>query len=180
LRVTLSGLRVAVFIVRTVNEELRYDTQRIVVPAGKSYEIIFENGDGMPHNLVVTQAGARQKVGMAAMELPPGHTDRQGRAYVTEDKEIVAATKMLENGQAETLKLTAPRTEGTYDFFCTFPGHWALMFGQIVVTKDVDAYLKANPIAAPAPRPGVTTIELCDPRLVKPLAVTAVSSNSIQ
>jgi hypothetical protein len=24
------------------------------------------------------------------------------------------------------------------------------MFGQIVVTKDVDAYLKSNPLAAPA------------------------------
>jgi azurin/glucose/arabinose dehydrogenase/lysophospholipase L1-like esterase len=180
LRVTLSGLRVAVFIVRTVNEEMRYDTQRLVVPAGKSYEIIFENSDGMPHNLVVTEAGARQKVGMAAMELPPGHTDRQGRAYVPEDKEIVAATRMVETGEAQTLKLVAPRTEGTYDFFCTFPGHWALMFGQIVVTKDVDAYLKANPVAAPAPRPAVTTIELCDPRLAKPLAATSVSSNPTQ
>jgi azurin len=179
LRATLAGLRVDVFVVRSVHEEMRFDTQRLVVQAGKSYEIIFENPDVMPHNLVIVEGGARQKVGMAAMELPPGHTDRQGRAWVTEDKEIVAATKMLEPGQTETLKINAPRNEGTYEFVCTFPGHWALMFGQIVVTKDVEAYLKANPIAAPA-KPALTTIELCDPRLIKPLAATSVSSSSTQ
>ena len=174
LRTALAGLRVAVFVVRTVQEQLRYDTPRLVVQAGKAYEIIFENPDVMPHNLVVVEGGARQKVGTAAMELPAGHTDRQGRAWVTEDKEIVAATKMLEPGQTETLKLTAPRAEGSYEFLCTFPGHWVQMFGQIVVTKDVDAYLKANPLAAPA-KPALTTIELCDPRLLKPLAATSVS-----
>jgi azurin len=175
LRATLSKLRVSVFVVRTVHEEMRYDTQRLVVEAGRAFELIFENADVMPHNLVVVQPGARQKVGMAAMELPAGHTDRQGRAFVGEDKEIMAATKMLESGQTETLKITAPRVEGVYEFVCTFPGHWALMFGQIVVTKDVDAYLKANPAAAPAARPGVTTLELCDPRSSQPLTVKSVS-----
>ena len=33
-------------------------------------------------------------------------------------------------------------------FRSTFPGHWLIMYGQLVVTKDVDAYLKQNPIAA--------------------------------
>ncbi len=179
LRDTLASLRVAVYVVRTVAEEMRYDTQRIVVQAGKAFELIFENADVMPHNVVVVQPGARQKVGLAAMELPAGHTDRSGRAYVGEDKEIIAATKMLEAGQAETLKITAPRTEGVYEFICTFPGHWALMYGQIVVTKDVDAYLKANPAAAPAARPAVTQLELCDPRLTKPLAATSVILNRI-
>jgi len=179
LRVTLAGLRVAVYVVRTVAEEMRYDTPRIVVQAGKAFELIFENADVMPHNVVVVQPGARQKVGMAAMELPAGHTDRQGRAYVGEDKEIIAATKMLEAGQTETLKITAPRAEGIYEFTCTFPGHWALMYGQIVVTKDVDAYLKANPAAAPAARPAVTQLELCDPRLTKPLAATSIILNRI-
>ncbi|MEI8089085.1 MAG: PVC-type heme-binding CxxCH protein [Opitutaceae bacterium] len=177
LRATLASLRVAVYVVRTVAEEMRYDTQRIVVQAGKAFELIFENADVMPHNVVVVQPGARQKVGMAAMELPAGHTDRSGRAYVGEDKEIIAATKMLESGQTETLKITAPRTEGVYEFTCTFPGHWALMYGQIVVTKDVDAYLKANPAAAPAARPAVTQLELCDPSLTKPLAATSVTFN---
>jgi azurin len=176
LRATLAGLRVASFVVRTVVEEMRYDTTRLVVQMGKPFEIIFENPDVMPHNLVVVQPGARQKVGLSAMELPAGHVDRQGRAWVGEDKEIIAASKMLEAGQAETMKITAPRTEGVYEFVCTFPGHWALMHGEIVVTKDVDAYLKANPPPAPAAR-AVTLLELCDPRLAQPLVSSTVLSS---
>jgi azurin len=52
---------------------------------------------------------------------------------------------MLEAGQKEALTVTAPAQEGTYDYVCTFPGHWAVMQGKLIVTKDVDGYLKANP-----------------------------------
>ncbi len=153
LRSKLTTLRVPVFVIRAVHEQMRYDVTRLVVPVGRAFEIIFENPDAMPHNLVVVTAGSREKVGLAAMELPAGHTDRQGRAWVTEDRAIIAATKLLEPAQNETLKMTAIRTEGTYEYVCTFPGHWGVMWGQLVVTKDVEAYLKANPLtpaAAPA------------------------------
>eukprot|EP01035_Chromulina_nebulosa_P044189 gene44189-59849_t len=129
---------------------MRYDVTRVVVPVGRAFELIFENPDVMPHNLVVVTQGNREKVGLAAQELPAGHTDRQGRAWVTEDRAIVAATKLLEPGQSETLKMAAIRAEGVYEYVCTFPGHWAVMFGQLVVTKDVEAYLKANPLTPAA------------------------------
>jgi azurin len=147
LRRKLSGLRINVYVVRAVVEGMRYDTTRLVVPAGKAFEIIFENPDVMPHNLVLVEPGARERIGTAAMTLPPEHIDRSGRAWVPESREIVAATKMLETGQSETLRLRPIRDEGIYEYVCTFPGHWLVMFGQLVVTKDVDAYLKANPIA---------------------------------
>ncbi|MEO6244652.1 MAG: HEAT repeat domain-containing protein, partial [Opitutaceae bacterium] len=150
LRQSLSGLRVATFIVRAVFEEMRYDTPRLVVQAGRPFEIIFENPDVMPHNLVVVKPSTRTKVGTAAMELAPEFTDRQGRAWVPESTDVVAATKLIEPGRNEILKIAAnaTRTEGVYEFVCTFPGHWTVMFGQLIVTKDVDAYLKANPAPA--------------------------------
>jgi plastocyanin len=153
LRKTLLGLRINVYVVRAVVEGMRYDVPRLVVPAGKSFEIIFENPDVMPHNLVVVEPGARERIGTAAMTLPPEHVDRSGRAWVPESREIIAATKLLETGQSETLRLRPIREEGIYEYVCTFPGHWTVMYGQLVVTKDVEAYLKANPaptIAAPA------------------------------
>jgi hypothetical protein len=60
---------------------------------------------------------------------------------------------MLETGQSETLRIRPIREEGVYEYVCTFPGHWTVMYGQLVVTKDVDAYLKANPAVAAAPAP---------------------------
>jgi hypothetical protein len=150
LRQTISGLRVPVFIVRAVVEGMRYDTPRLVVQTGRPFEIIFDNPDVMPHNLVVVRPGAREKVGIAAMALTPEDRDTRGRAYVPESADIVAATKLLETGQTESLRVPAQRTEGVYEFVCTFPGHWTVMYGQLVVTRDVDAYLKANPTAAAA------------------------------
>ncbi len=154
LRKTLSGLRVATFIVRAVVEEMRFDTPRIVVQAGRPFEIIFENPDVMPHNLVIVKPDTRAKVGAETMMLAPEFTDRQGRAWVSESTDIIAATKLIEPGRSESLKIAAnaTRTEGVYEYVCTFPGHWTVMFGQLIVTKDVEAYLKANP-AAPAAAP---------------------------
>ncbi len=158
LRKSLSGLRVAVFIVRSVVEQMKFDTPRIVVEAGRPFEIIFENPDVMPHNLVVTKPGTRAKVGTAAMELAPEFLDKSGRAWVPETADVIAATKLIEPGRNETLRIAgnAVRTEGVYDFVCTFPGHWLVMYGELVVTKDVNAYLKANPIKSAAPAPAAT------------------------
>lgn len=174
LRATLAGLRVAVFTVTTVPEEMRFDTARLVVEAGKPFEIIFENIDGLPHNLVVVKPGTRERVGLAAMTLLPEQLDWNGRAYVPDSSDVIAATKILETDQLATLKISELTSEGIYEFVCTFPGHWAMMYGQLVVTKNVSAYLKDNPL--PPKQPLVTTIELCDPRINQALASTSGNS----
>jgi HEAT repeat protein/azurin len=150
----LLDLGVSVFAVKTVREQMRYDVQRIVVEAGKPFEIIFENDDMMPHNLVVVQPGAREEIGLVTDKMQPQQLDRQGRAFIPSGREltrkILAATKMIEPGQKETLKLTAPTKVGTYDYVCTFPEHWKVMFGELVVVKDKEALLQASAQAAPA------------------------------
>ena len=174
LRATLAGLRVAVFTVTTVPEEMRFDTARLVVEAGKPFEIIFENIDGLPHNLVVVKPGTRERVGLAAMTLLPEQLDWNGRAYVPDSPDVIAATKILETDQLATLKISELTSEGIYEFVCTFPGHWAMMYGQLVVTKNVSAYLKDHPL--PPKQPLVTTVELCDPRINQALASTSGDS----
>ena len=155
LRAKLVSLRVAVFVVRTVHEQMRYDVPRLVVQAGRAFEIIFENSDVMPHNLVVVKPDTRERIGTAAMAMTPD-ADRNGRAYVPESTDVLAATRMIEPGRSETLRIAAIRAEGTYDYVCTFPGHWTIMFGKLIVTRDVDAYLKANPLPPASPAPAAT------------------------
>jgi glucose/arabinose dehydrogenase/azurin len=153
-RKELNKLRVALFVVRSVREQMRYDTPRLVVEAGKQFEIIFENGDFMPHNLVVVRPNAREKIGPIAEKMKADEFDRHGRLYVPEHPDILGATKMLLPGQRESLNLKAPSEEGDYEYFCTFPGHYQVMWGRLVITKDVDAYLLAHP---EAPLPAATT-----------------------
>jgi azurin len=152
IRKELRGLGVSVFVVKTVREQMRYDTPRIVVEAGKAFEIILENLDAMPHNLLIVDAGSRQSVAEAVQTRRPDQFDKKGRAYVPEnDKRMHEAMKLVEADQKDTIKWTAPNKEGEFEYVCTFPGHWMLMWGKIVVTKDVDAYLAANPDASLPP-----------------------------
>jgi len=153
-RKELRSLGVSVSVVKTVREQMRYDTTRLVVEAGKPFEVIFENVDMMPHNMVFVTPGSRQAVAESVQTRRPDQLDKQGRAYVPEkDKRVLAASKMLDPGQKEKLKITAPKEEGDYDFVCTFPGHWMIMWGKWIVTADVDAYLRAHPEPPPPPLP---------------------------
>ncbi|KAB2662032.1 MAG: dehydrogenase [Verrucomicrobia bacterium] len=152
LRADLKGLRVAVFVVRTVREQMRFDNTRLVVEAGKPFEVVFENGDFMPHNFAFVKPGTREKVGAAAALMKPDEFDNRGRAFFPKTADLWAGTKLLEAGQREVLKLKAPDEESVHEFVCTFPGHALLMWGQLVVTRDVDAYIAAHP-AAPEIKP---------------------------
>lgn len=146
-RAKLKELRVPVFIIRTVREQMRFDTPRIVVEPGKAIEITLENADFMPHNLVIVRPGTREKVGEAAALMKPDQVDGRGRAFVPDTVDVISATKLLDAGQRQTLSLTVPNEEGEDEYVCTFPGHYQLMWGKLIVTKDVDAYLAAHPEA---------------------------------
>ena len=131
-------------------------TAAVLLEAGKPFEIILENVDMMPHNLVIVQPGAREEVGNQAQTMAP-NPDKQGRLYVPNNKKIIASSKLLEAGQKETLKLTAPEKPGEYEYVCTYPEHWKVMFGQLVVVKDMDAFLKAS-AKSTSPLPQVTAV----------------------
>ncbi|MES2571751.1 MAG: plastocyanin/azurin family copper-binding protein, partial [Verrucomicrobiota bacterium] len=144
-RKNLRNLGVNVYVIKTVREQMRYDTPRLVVEAGKPLEIIFENPDFMPHNLVLVQPGARQAVAEAVQTHKPDQFDNRGRAYVpANDPKVLAATRLVEAGQGEKLQFTAPTKEGEYEYVCTFPGHSTIMWGTLVVVKDVEAYLQTG------------------------------------
>jgi len=48
---------------RAVRNEMTYDQNELLVPAGKPIEIVFENGDLMQHNLLVIAPGSLETVG---------------------------------------------------------------------------------------------------------------------
>jgi azurin len=142
-RKELLGLGVRIFSIKTVREQMRFDTTRIVVEAGKPFEIMFENDDMMPHNLVVLQPGSREEVGTIADKMQPV-MDKQGRMYVPNSKRVLASTKLLEPSQLDTIKMTAPNVPGKYEYVCTYPEHWKNMFGELIVVKDIEEFLKQS------------------------------------
>jgi azurin len=118
------------YFVRTIPEKMSYDTKEITVKPGQQVKITLTNADFMPHNLMVVKDGSVEEVATAAMALG---ADGFKVGFVPKSDKVIVSTKMLDNGQADTLTFTAPAQPGKLEFVCTFPGHWTLMRGVIHV-----------------------------------------------
>ena len=53
--------------------------------------------------------------------------------FIPDSKEIIVHTKMLKQEEKEILRFNAPKQPGEYPYMCTFPGHWTIMKGILVV-----------------------------------------------
>lgn len=143
-RERLRAVTVRVVQIRTIEEEMRYDTPYFAVEAGRPVQVVLKNDDLMPHNLVITQPGALQEVAEAGTVLGP-NPGFEGKPYVPKSEQVMHATGMVQVGQLERLTFTAPKQPGEYPFVCTFPRHWMRMYGVMIVVDDLDSWLK-NPV----------------------------------
>jgi putative heme-binding domain-containing protein len=151
IRKQLGELGVRVIRIGTVHDQMLFDKERIVVKAGKVVEILFDNTDIMPHNLVLVQPGALEEIGNLA-EAQATDAGAMRRHYVPASSKVLQATRLLQPRQAQKISFTAPAKPGVYPFVCTYPGHWRRMYGAIYVVDDLDEYL-ADPTAYVAQHP---------------------------
>ncbi len=140
-RSRLDAVTVRVVRIKTVEEEMRYDTPYFAVQAGKTVQIVLENEDLMPHNLVITVPGALKEVAQLGLQAGPNN-GWKGLQYVPESEKVLHATQMVPEHQQANLTFTAPSEPGEYPYVCTFPQHWYRMYGVMVVVEDLDAWLK--------------------------------------
>jgi len=116
----------------TGNDQMQYDINEFTVKAGQTVRLTLENIGKLPkaamgHNTVVLKKGVDMvQFAIAANQAPP--------QYIPESKkdQIIAHTKLLGPGEKDTIEFTAPEP-GTYDYLCTFPGHFAVMKGKMIV-----------------------------------------------
>lgn len=136
----LGELGVRVLRVGTITDQMLFDKERLAVKAGKPFEIIFENTDLMPHNLVIVKPGALEEVGTLAeaQAAQPGALERH---YVPNSNKVLKATKLVQPRNFDRLGFTAPAEPGVYPYVCTYPGHWRRMFGALYVVADLEEYL---------------------------------------
>lgn len=84
----------------------------------------------MAHNLALVELGtdldAFARASITAR-------DNEYIAPEFEDR-VIVTTRMLGNGETDTITFTAPEEPGEYDYVCTFPGHFAGgMVGKLIV-----------------------------------------------
>lgn len=136
-RRTLRDLGVPVIVIRPVPHLILFDKTRIFVEAGKPVEIVFENTDIMPHNLLVARAGTLAKVGVEAEKMA-ADPNAFARNFVPDLPDVLQATRLLQPGQTDRISFHAPETPGEYPYVCTFPGHWQRMNGIMQVVSNLD------------------------------------------
>ena len=119
------------------DDRMQFDQKEITVSAScKTINIELEHTGQLPaaamgHNVVVAATAdvqavnaAGAKAGAAAGYLPQG------------DAKVLGATDMIGGGASTRASFPGSRLKagGDYSFFCSFPGHAALMKGKLVVT----------------------------------------------
>jgi putative heme-binding domain-containing protein len=150
-------------------ERMLFTVQQFAVKTGQPVKIVFTNPDATDHNLVIVRPGALAEVGMAANEMARDPRNANSD-FVPESKQdlILHASPMIgptRRSLVHVFRFEAPTEPGVYPFVCTFPGHWIIMNGVMVVAddpSDVDALLAANQPTivkkwTPADFPEVTT-----------------------
>lgn len=121
-------------------EVMRFTTEQFSVRSGQPVKVVFTNPDATDHNLVIVKQGALEEVGMAAnaMARDPKNANSD---FIPKEKRslILQATKMIgptRKSRVHVLRFQAPEEPGIYPYVCTFPGHWVVMKGIMVVADS--------------------------------------------
>jgi azurin len=108
---------------------LAYDTKTISAKAGQKIKLTFNNTHPtlpQPHNIVIGKLGTKDKMMAIAMS---GMT-LVDKGYIPDSPDILAHTGLIQPTKTETIEFTVPAA-GEYPYFCTFPGHVAIMNGTL-------------------------------------------------
>ena len=111
-------------------DDMKYDKTEFTVKAGQKVTLNFHHTgkmakEAMGHNFILLNSG------FDASEFANKAASAKATDYIpTELKsQIIANTKLLGGKENEQIKFTLQA--GTYNFLCSFPGHFATMNGTI-------------------------------------------------
>jgi putative membrane-bound dehydrogenase-like protein len=127
-----SGPAATVLNLGVIPDVMKYDKAELTVKAGTPVRLVFRNNDHMQHNVLLLRPGTLESVGALADQFL---TDPRAMArnYVPETPNVLANSPLVNPGETAEINFTAPATPGRYPYMCTFPGHWRLMQGTLVV-----------------------------------------------
>tara|TARA_Y100000589_G_scaffold186259_1_gene176383 strand:- start:185 stop:640 length:456 start_codon:yes stop_codon:yes gene_type:complete len=123
-------------VVITGNDTMQFDVKNFEVKAGAKVKLTLKNVGKIPkiamgHNLVVLKKGITAVAfGQKALGAGASATNALPESLMGD---VIAATKLLGPAESETIEFTAPKEAGSYEYVCTFPGHFALMRGTMMV-----------------------------------------------
>ncbi|WP_395373060.1 azurin [Marinicella sp. W31] len=118
-------------------DQMQFDKKELSVSADCSEVKLTLNHTGklaanvMGHNWVLSKTADFQTIAQAGMSAGMDNN------YVPQnDPRVLASSKVIGGGESTTItfSISALDKGGDYTFFCSFPGHWAIMKGTFKIT----------------------------------------------
>ncbi|MDB4720860.1 GDSL-type esterase/lipase family protein [Verrucomicrobiales bacterium] len=118
--------------VSAVPNQLAFSPAEIRLRAGKKIILTFDNPDLQIHNLVIVQPGSAERVGQLADQMAQD-SDALERQFVPDSNDVIWSTSLVNGKGTFQGEFNVPKVPGRYPFICSFPGHWRVMKGVMVV-----------------------------------------------
>jgi len=120
------------------NDAMQFNTKTITVPnTCKSFKVTLKHTGKLPvtamgHNWVLSHSA--DEAGVVADGMKAGAANSYEKPG---DSRIIAHTKLIGGGESDAATIDVARLKAgeQYAFFCTFPGHAALMKGTLSLGK---------------------------------------------
>jgi putative heme-binding domain-containing protein len=111
---------------------LSFQTRQLRVKANEPLAFTLSNPDVVPHNWVLVKPDHLESVGKISNQMIADPT-AFARHYIPDSEYVLNFTDVVSPGSQQTIFFNAPATPGRYPFLCTFPGHWMVMNGDMIV-----------------------------------------------
>jgi putative heme-binding domain-containing protein len=113
-------------------KNLTYSVRSFKVKAGEPIKLTFLNPDTVPHNWALIKPGALARVGDLVNKII-AEPDAASRHYIPRSDDVLFYTDIVVPQDQITISFRAPDVPGRYPYLCTFPGHWMVMNGEMIV-----------------------------------------------
>ena len=141
---------------KPVKKVIQPTTKESIIKISNFLEIILNSNDQMQFDKRVLSASPGQKVTLTlnhtgrGNKMIMGHNfvllkknvdvdvfarkavEARDSEYIPDGDQMIAYTKLIGGGESVTITFDAPE-QGIYNFICSFPAHYQLMRGQLIV-----------------------------------------------
>ncbi len=118
-------------IVLNSNDLMKFDKNMLLVTSGKKITLTL-NHTGKLEKAIMGHNFVLLKQGVDVVAYAEKAVLARENEYIPEGDEEIVYTKLLGGGESDTITFDAP-AKGHYTFICSFPGHYGLMKGKLIV-----------------------------------------------
>ena len=113
-------------------KNLSYSVRSFKARAGEPIKLTFINPDSVPHNWALVRPGTLARVGDLVNKII-AEPDAASRHYIPRTEDVLVYTDIVVPQDQITISFRVPKVPGRYPYLCTFPGHWMVMNGEMIV-----------------------------------------------